>query len=71
MRYCKDNSLYVPISEKSLLTIDEAASYSGIGKQKIKEISDDEDCPFVLWNGTKRMIKRKRFDEYIDGMFSI
>ena len=71
MRYCKDNSLYVSISEKSLLTIDEAASYSGIGKQKIKEISDDEDCPFVLWNGTKRMIKRKRFDEYIDGMFSI
>ena len=71
MRYEKDNSLYVPIWEKSNLTVEEAASYSGIGITKIKEISNDDKCPFVLWVGTKRLIKRRQFDAYIDKMFSI
>ncbi len=71
MRYEKDSSLYVPIWEKTNLTVDEAASYSGIGRDKIKEISNDERCPFVLWVGTKRLIKRKQFDAYIDKMYSI
>ncbi len=71
MRYEKDNSLYVPIWEKSNLTVEEAASYSGIGMTKIKEISNDDRCPFVLWVGNKRLIKRKQFDAYIDKMFSI
>ena len=71
MRYERDNTLYVPIWEKSNLTVEEAASYSGIGMGKIKEISNDDRCPFVLWVGTKRLIKRRQFDAYIDKMFSI
>ena len=31
----------VPIWEKSNLTLDEAAAYSGIGKNKLRELSDD------------------------------
>ena len=54
----------VPIWEKSYLTLEEAASYSGIGREKLRHISDKEDCPFVLWNGTKRLIKRRKLDEY-------
>lgn len=71
MKYDKDSSLYVPIWEKSNLTVEEAASYSGIGRDKIKEISNGDNCPFVLWIGTKRLIKRKKFDAYIDKMFSL
>lgn len=71
MRYEKDSSLYIPIWEKSNLTVEEAASYSGIGRDKIKEISNGDNCPFVLWIGTKRLIKRKQFDAYIDKMFSL
>jgi excisionase family DNA binding protein len=71
MKYDKDSSLYVPIWEKSNLTVEEAASYSGIGRDKIKEISNGDNCPFVLWIGTKRLIKRKQFDAYIDKMFSL
>lgn len=71
MRYDKDSTLYVPIWEKSNLTVEEAASYSGIGRDKIKEISNGDNCPFVLWIGTKRLIKRKQFDAYIDKMFSL
>ena len=67
----RKDDMYVPIWERSTLTVDEAASYSGIGRDKIKEISNDDRCPFVLWVGTKRMIKRRQFDAYIDKMFSI
>ena len=42
----------VPIWEKSNLTLEEAAAYSGIGINKLREISNDERCPFVLWVGS-------------------
>ena len=61
----------VPIWEKSNLTLQEAATYSGIGINKNRELSNDERCPFVLWVGSKRLIKRKQFDRYIDGCYSI
>lgn len=48
----------VPISEKCLLTLEEAAAYTGIGICKLREMSNDERCDFVLWNGTKRMLKK-------------
>ena len=61
----------VPIWEKTNLTVEEAAAYSGIGVNKIKDLSNDEKCPFVLWIGRKRLIKRKRFDTYIENQYSI
>ena len=38
----------VPIWEKSNLTLEEAAAYTGIGVNKIREISNNDNCPFVL-----------------------
>ena len=61
----------VPIWEKSNLTLEEAAAYTGIGISKLRQLSDSEDCTFVLWVGTKRLIKRKKFDEYIDMEYSV
>ena len=49
----------VPIWEKSNLTLEEAAVYSGIGINKLRKMTDREDCTFVLWIGTKRLIKRR------------
>ena len=43
----------VPIWQKSNLTIEEAAEYSGIGRNKLRQLSDNEKCPFVLWVGNK------------------
>ena len=71
MRFDNDNSLYVPIWEKSNLTVEEAASYSGIGRGKIKEISNDDRCPFVLWVGNRRLIKRKQFEAHIGRIRSL
>lgn len=61
----------VPIWEKSNLTVEETSAYSGIGINRIKDLSNNENCPFVLWVGKKRLIKRKRFDEYIENQYSI
>lgn len=61
----------VPIWEKSNLTLDEAAAYSGIGKNKLRELSDERNCKFVLWNGNKRLIKRRELDKFTDEAYSI
>lgn len=55
----------VPVWEKLNLTIEEASTYSGIGTGKLYKISNKEDCPFVLWIGSRRLIKRKKFEEYL------
>ena len=60
----------VPIWEKSNLTLEEAAAYSGIGINKLRQLTDDEDCEFVLWLGTKQLIKRRKFDEYIETLYA-
>lgn len=61
----------VPIWEKTLLTLEEAAAYSGIGINKLREITNDEASDIVLWVGNKRLIKRKRLDAYIERTYSI
>ena len=61
----------VPVWEKSNLTLEEAAAYYGIGIHKLRELSDKEDCEFVLWIGTKRLLKRRKLDEYIERAYSI
>ena len=65
------NKKEVPVWEKANLTLEEAAAYSGIGIHKLRQLSDKEDCEFVLWVGTKRLIKRKKLDEYIERAYSI
>lgn len=58
----------VPVWEKSNLTLEEAAAYSGIGINKIREITNAPGCPFVLWIGSKRLIKRRLFDAHIENI---
>lgn len=61
----------VPIWMKSNLTLEEAAAYSGIGINKLREITNQEKCNFVLWVGTKRLLKRKLLDKYLESAYSI
>lgn len=55
----------VPLSEKTLLTVKEAAAHTGLGEKKIRALSDSKKCDFVLWNGSKRLLKRERLDMYL------
>ncbi len=56
----------VPIPQKLLLTIEEAAIYSNIGITKIYEMTNKPMCNFVIYVGSKkRLIKRNEFEKYI------
>ena len=61
----------VPIWEKSNLTLEEAAAYSGIGVNKLRDLSNEEGCKFVLWVGNKRLIKRRQLDQFTEKEYSI
>lgn len=61
----------IPIWEKSNLTLEEAAAYSGIGINKLRKLTDDEHSELVLWVGTKRLIKRRLLDELTDKSYSL
>lgn len=62
----------VPVWEKYTLSIEEAAAYFRIGENKLRRIiADDPNADFVLWNGTRAQIKRKKFEEVIDSLNAI
>ena len=61
----------VPIWEKTILTLKEASAYSGLGINKLRDMSNEKNCPFVLFVGAKRMIKRKQLDEYLAKCYSV
>ena len=61
----------VPIWERSNLTLEEAAAYFGIGINRLREMTNDENRKFVLWIGNKRMIKRKALEKFLDESYSI
>lgn len=55
----------VLIHLKMTLTIREAAEYSNIGINKIESLLRTPNCPFVLYVGTKKLVKRKEFEEFV------
>ena len=61
----------VSIENKFALTVKEAAKYFNIGEHRIRELTDKKDCPFVLWVGSKRLVKRKKFEEYLSVQYSV
>lgn len=61
----------LPIDRKMLLSIREAAEYSSIGINKIDEMLKQPNCPFVLYVGTKKLVKRKAFEEFIESRVAI
>lgn len=61
----------VPICEKAALTFEEAAAFSNIGFNKLREITNERNCDFVSFVANKRLIKCKRFEQYLDRVFSL
>ena len=55
----------VPIHLKVTLTIREAAEYSNIGINKIDSLLRAPNCPFVLYVGTKKLVIRNKFEEFL------
>lgn len=61
----------VPIERKLTLTVQEAAEYSNIGQNKINRLLKTPNCPFALYVGAKKLVKRKEFEEFISNIFEI
>lgn len=61
----------VPIKDKLNLTIEEAAAYSNIGINKLRELMNMPRCPFVIYIGRKRLIKRREFEKFIESQIEI
>ena len=57
----------IPYWEKYMLTLREAAEYFHIGEKKLRQIVEENmDANFLLTSGNRIMIKRKRFEEFLD-----
>ncbi len=61
----------VAIENKLALTIREAAEYSNIGINRLDRMLREPHCPFVLFVGSKKLIKRKEFERYISEKMAI
>ena len=62
-----NNNLDVPIWEKYTLTIEEAAKYFRIGESKLRKLAEENlNAGWVLMNGNRIQIERKKFEQLID-----
>lgn len=58
----------VPLYEKYNLTVDEASAYFNIGSDRIRSIIEENKSELVLMVGTKKLIKKKKMEDFLDKM---
>ncbi len=57
----------IPLWRRYVLTIEEAANYFHIGETKLRTIVDEHPYEdFYIMNGNRVLIKRERFEQYLD-----
>jgi len=62
----------IRVHEKYVLTIDEAALYFGIGRNRLYTmIHEQPNADWVLWIGSHAHIKRHIFERMIDGLSAL
>ena len=62
----------VPRHKKFALTIQEATQYFGIGERKLRQIiSEYNNCDWILYNGVKVLIKREKFEKFLNQITTI
>lgn len=59
------------LDQKPLLTLKEAAEYTGIGINKLRELSNERNCNYVLFVGRKRMFKREALVKFLEELYSV
>lgn len=63
---------HVQIKDKFCLTIEEASDYFNIGEKKLRQIvTENLHSDFVIQNGVKYLIKRERFETFLDEISAI
>ena len=62
MREAKNS---MPICEKYMLTIKEAAEYFNIGIKKMRRLAEDNAGEFAIYMGNRYLVIREQFENYI------
>ena len=60
-----------PLEAKPLLTLKEASQYTGIGINKLRDMSNERNCNYVLFVGRKRMFKRVALLKFLEEAYSV
>lgn len=58
----------IPIGQKYMLSISEAAEYFNIGTKKIRSLTNANMNRFAITMGNRILIVRERFEEYIKSL---
>lgn len=61
----------LPLEAKPLLTLKEASQYTGIGINKLRDMSNERNCNYVLFVGRKRMFKRVALLKFLEEAYSV
>lgn len=61
-----------PVWHRYTLTIEEAAGYYHIGETKLRMLIDEHpNEDFFVMNGNRVLIKREKFERYLDGATAV
>ena len=64
---CEKKGSDVPVWHRYTLTIEEAAGYYHIGETKLRMLVDEHpNEDFFVMNGNRVLIKREKFERYLD-----
>jgi len=64
---CNQKLKELPIWEKPLLTVVEAAKYFQIGESNIRRLTrEHKDEDFILWKDSRVFIRREEFERFLD-----
>ncbi len=55
----------IPVSEKYLLTVNEAAAYFNIGAKKMSRLAEEYTGEFSLYSGSRLLIIRTKFEQFL------
>lgn len=64
---CNQRLKELPIWEKPLLTVVEAAKYFQIGESNIRRLTREyKDEDFIQWKDSRVFIRREEFEKFLD-----
>ena len=70
-RISRYKNVDIPVWERTLLTLNEASAYTGLGINRLRRIANSNETELVVWVGSKRMFKRRKLDEYLERSVSL
>ena len=67
-----ENIYEIPIWKKYTISVEEAAVYFRIGENKLRSlINENKSADYLLWNGSRALIKREKFERFVDELETI